>query len=155
LSLGYVLPFLGKNKRLRDIGQIKIFLIAGVWAFITVVLPFVDHGAGFSFALVLISLERAVFIFAITLPFDIRDMKVDSQELLTTIPGRIGIEKTKLLAYACCAFAVALAFCNYLVDAYRISTLVALVIAYIITAWLISFSSTTRHDYFYSGLMDG
>ena len=40
LSIAYVLPIMnGFSTRLRDVNYIKIFLIAIVWAFITVVLP--------------------------------------------------------------------------------------------------------------------
>ena len=46
LSVAYVLPFIGKKreKRLRDIHFIKIFLIAIVWAYVTVLLPAVELG---------------------------------------------------------------------------------------------------------------
>ena len=39
-SLGYIFPVFGKQQfRLRDFNGIKIFLVAGVWAYVTVLMP--------------------------------------------------------------------------------------------------------------------
>jgi 4-hydroxybenzoate polyprenyltransferase len=155
LSLGYVLPFFGKKRRLRDFNQIKIYLIAGVWAFVTVVLPFIDSGHALSFAIILMIFERGIFVFAITLPFDIRDLEVDNHGAVKTIPAVIGIKKTKQLAYATLSLALALALANFCLNFYDLKILIGLAISYLSSAWLVSFSTPERHDYFYSGLMDG
>ena len=155
LSLGYVFPFFGKKRRLRDFDQIKIYLIAGVWAFVTVVLPIIDDGMSFNISIVWMILERVLFVFAITLPFDIRDLNVDNHGDVKTIPVIIGIEKTKQLAYAALTLAFALALCNYFLNFYNLPVLLGLSISYLSSAVLVSFSNAERHDYFYSGLMDG
>lgn len=155
LSLGYVFPFFGKKRRLRDFNQIKIYLIAGVWAFVTVFLPFLDSGQELNLAIIIMILERGVFIFAITLPFDIRDLNVDDYDNVKTIPAVIGIEKTKQLGYAIFGLCFALALTNHYLGLYDLKILIGLTISYLTSAWLVSFSSTGRHDYFYSALMDG
>ncbi len=155
LSLGYVLPFFGKKRRLRDFDQIKIYLIAGVWAFVTVVLPFMDSEQAWNLAIVLMILERGIFVFAITLPFDIRDLPVDQHGAVKTIPAVIGITKTKHLSYASLGLAMVFVVISYYLGLYDLKILIGLAISYLITAWLVSFSTTERHDYFYSGLLDG
>jgi 4-hydroxybenzoate polyprenyltransferase len=155
LSISYVLPFFGKKRRLRDFNQIKIYLIAGVWAFVTVVLPFIDSGQTLSFTIISMIVERGIFVFAITLPFDIRDLEVDDHGAVKTIPAVIGIKKTKQLAYATLGLAFALALSNYFLGLYDLKILIGLAISYLSTIWLVSFSAKERHDYFYSGLMDG
>lgn len=155
LSLGYVLPFFGKKRRLRDFDQIKIYLIVGVWAFVTVILTFIDSGRALNFEIIFMILERGIFIFAITLPFDIRDLHVDQHGKVKTIPAVIGIDKTKQLSYATLALALVLAIINYYSGFYDLKIGIGLAISYLISAWLISFSTTERHDYFYSGLLDG
>ena len=85
-SLAYVIPFLGNQKRLRDINYIKIYLIAIVWAFVTVTLPALEKQMATTPAVILMTLERAVFIFLITIPFDIRDLKVDDFSDVKTLP---------------------------------------------------------------------
>lgn len=102
LSLGYVLPFIGKRQlRLRDLHFVKIFLIAVVWAYVTVVLPFFELQPLVNFCceptsypLWLLFLERALFIFIITLPFDLRDWKLDQHHAVKTIPTLLGPQKT-------------------------------------------------------------
>ena len=66
ISLGYVIPILGGKKRLRDLNHLKIYLIAVVWAWITVILPMLDEdllGTNNS-ATLLLFLERMLFVFA-------------------------------------------------------------------------------------------
>jgi hypothetical protein len=103
LSLGYVLPFIGKHQlRLRDLPFIKIFLIAGVWSYVTVLLPLLETGiilqmdALYSITRLIIPLflERALFIFIITLPFDLRDWKLDQHHAVKTVPTVLGPQRT-------------------------------------------------------------
>ena len=155
LSLGYVLPFFGKKRRLRDFDQIKIYLIAGVWTFVTVFLPFLDNGTVFNLSILLMIIERALFVFAITLPFDIRDLKVDNHGDVLTIPAVIGIQKTKQLSYTIILGAWFLAVISYFLNLYDLNILLGLSLSYISTAWFLSFTSEERHDYFYSGILDG
>ena len=105
LSLGYVLPFVKGSKRLRDFDYIKIFLIAIVWGVITVLMPILQRTTTFILPHFLVLLERMLFIFAITLPFDIRDLKIDAHINVKTIPATIGIPRTQRLAYRCLWFA--------------------------------------------------
>ncbi len=96
----YVVPLIGKRgsaTRLREYGLNKIFTIAIVWAAVTVMLPLVnahglsaihDTGLWWRFAI------RLVFIFAITLPFDIRDLENDEKISVRTIPMVFGISRT-------------------------------------------------------------
>ena len=156
LSLGYVVPFFGKNRRLRDFDYIKIFLIAIVWAFITVMLPIVERkGWAISLPDILMCIERSVFIFAITIPFDIRDLKVDKHIQVKTIPSIIGIPKSKLLAGVLLIIAFLLAVSLYVLTIYDWAVLLALSLSYFSTYLLITYSDKTEEDYFFTGLMDG
>jgi len=56
LSLGYVVPLFGKDRRLRDFSFIKIFLVAIVWAWVTAVLPWAQINGTFSTEAILKSL---------------------------------------------------------------------------------------------------
>ena len=156
LSLGYVVPFFGKKRRLRDFDYIKIFLIAIVWAFITVILPIVERkGWAISASDMLMCIERSLFIFAITIPFDIRDLKVDQHIQVKTIPFLIGISKSKYLAGLLLLFAFLLALLLYSLNIYNKPILVALSLSYLSTYLLITYSDKTEEDYFFTGLMDG
>lgn len=97
ISLLYDIPI--GHKRLRDVGAIKIFLIALVWGSVTVWLPAVHVGYWLGDINVwLIWGQRVLFMLAITLPFDIRDILIDKALDLVTIPRIIGIESTHRLS---------------------------------------------------------
>ena len=92
MSLLYVLPILTKGRRLRDLNYLKIFVISIVWAMLTVALPSAKQLIGLSSSTQsILFLERFLFIFAITLPFDIRDLSVDKLMEVKTIPAALGI----------------------------------------------------------------
>jgi len=100
----YVMPMVRKNAakiRIREIGLWKIFIIAAVWAGITVILPAV-HLYGFDQFFELLSwklaLERAIFILAITIPFDIRDLVNDAKKNVRTLPSVLGWKKAVWLS---------------------------------------------------------
>ena len=89
ISIAYVLPIFGQDKnRLRDFNFIKIYLIAIIWAFTGVVLPVLGQEVELNNQLLLLSFSKACFIFAITIPFDIRDLSID-KELIFFIYNRI------------------------------------------------------------------
>lgn len=157
ISLGYVIPILGGKRRLRDLNNLKIYLIAVVWAWITVILPILDAGKlGLeNTTTLLLFLERMLFIFAITLPFDIRDLKVDGHTGVQTIPSQIGIEKTKKLVRAVLFLVLALAATNFLLDHYSFSTFIALAVSCSTTNLLIQKCDSITNDYYFTGLIDG
>lgn len=118
-TLAYSLPIFPGGKRffrLRDLGLLKTVFVALVWTGTTVWLPVVHLGpqlfstSGITWLLA----ERFLFILAITIPFDIRDIRFDEMEIpISTLPMKIGINRTKILSLAILgAFAIA-AFSHY------------------------------------------
>lgn len=85
--------------RLREIPCLKIFLISFVWSATTILLPVIQSGRTHSREHILTMLaERFLFVLAITIPFDIRDMKADTKQGLKTIPLLIGKQASLLVA---------------------------------------------------------
>ncbi len=153
ISLGYVLPFLKGKKRLRDINTIKIFLVALVWAWVTVLLPLIESNIIDWQIIISVFLERACFIFAITLPFDIRDWKVDKHTGVKTIPVILGIKQSKKLAFFLLAVVQILSIWNYGHNSFGIQLGIFLALG--ITAYFISIAEEKEDDYFFTGLLDG
>ena len=151
ISLAYVLPVLYQGKRLRDVGGIKIFLIAVVWAVITVWLPYLELREAFSNSILLMIAERSLFVFAITIPFDIRDLSVDQHSKVTTIPATVGIKRSIQLAIVCLLLSGVLATFSCPSFVYLIGIYASL----ILTGIAIIFSDRIQHDYYFTGLMDG
>jgi len=153
ISVGYSVPALINGaKGLRNIKLLKIFLIMYVWAATTVLFPVIGAGQSiFQRGIILLFIERAVFIFAITLPFDIRDYRSDKENHVITIPGLIGIPRTRLLAFICIlAFFMINAFHYPVQDgilwAKLLSGLNALIVIY--------YARDDKHEYYFSGLID-
>ncbi len=155
LSLGYVLPILGNKKRLRDLNDIKIFLVALVWAWITVLLPALAYDLAPTKGIMLSFIERFLFIFAITLPFDIRDLKVDEQSAVRTLPAKWGVNRTKQISIGMLMVALGINLYCWQAFYYSIPIMAALSITYLTTMVLIKKTTPERSDYFYTGLMDG
>lgn len=155
LSLAYVVPIFGGKKRLRDIHFVKIFLIAFVWTWLTVMMPALSYGMEQQLATLLMCLERLCFIFAITLPFDIRDIEIDRFNQVKTIPLQLGIPKSKAIAGFFLAMAVFFAWCNHYTLGISLAQWLAYAVSCLLTGILIYKSSPDRHDYFYTGLLDG
>ena len=151
LSLGYVIPFLGNKKlRLRDLHFVKIFLIAIVWAYVTVLLPALEHEVALDLSLFGMLLERALFIFAITLPFDLRDWEIDKHNNVKTIPAVIGVPNTMRLAML--VLVVWMSICGV---TYPVWVWPALAVSGLTTAYFIYRSPAQQHDYYFTALIDG
>jgi len=160
ITVLYTLPLIpSKNgwKKLRDIGMLKIFLIAIIWTISTAILPILQSNTSFESPRTwLIVLEKLLFIFAITLPFDIRDMNYDQSRKLKTIPLLIGIDNTLKLSYVCLAVLGFIAIINYLLlpNDPQFFLLIALLISYRSTEILIEQTKVDRPDQFYTGFLD-
>lgn len=98
----YAIPFLPKHffvdskQNLRSIGGLKIYLIALIWAGVTVILPLINNKIEVQSDAVITVVQRFIFIIALMFPFEIRDLQYDSLKL-STIPQKIGVTKTKLI----------------------------------------------------------
>ena len=80
----------------RNFPAIKILSIAISWAGISVFFPLFEVGYSFTNVVYLEFFQRILFVMAITIPFDIRDVTTDSKAL-KTLPQLIGIKKSKYL----------------------------------------------------------
>ena len=84
ISLLYIVPVFINKKRLRDFNYIKIFLVAFSYAILSAFIPAFINEISITSSF-LIMMEKAAFIFAITLPFDYRDRKVDEISNVKTL----------------------------------------------------------------------
>lgn len=95
LTALYTLP-LFKNQNLRNLKGMKVFIIAIVWAGITVMVPLAEVSHISSPDYLLEFLQRFLLVIALMVPFEIRDLKYDIEEL-GTLPQIFGIQKTQWL----------------------------------------------------------
>ncbi|RKR81445.1 hypothetical protein BDD43_1592 [Mucilaginibacter gracilis] len=161
LSVGYCLPIFSKGQQkfgLRNIPGIKSALIALVWTLSCVLLPIFEAEKTYHITIstadiFLLIAKRFLFIAALTIPFDIRDLFHDTQNGLKTIPVIFG-EKGAYL------------FCQLLLTGYIVLLFMfkgngfsrdffALTLTTLLMGWLIFKSKWEKNEYYYFFLMDG
>jgi len=161
ISFCYSIPLftVGDQKfGLRNIPGLKQFLITLVWTMSTVLLPILEaqhfHLTSISMRdTTLIIAKRFLFIAALTIPFDIRDLFEDRQSGLKTVPVVWG-EKNAYL------------FCQVLLVGYVVLLFLfrnngfntdfwALTVTAVLTGWLIFKSKWEKNEYYYFFYMDG
>lgn len=160
LALAYNFPFLKLNDKkigLRNLPGIKLFLIALVWSVSCVLLPIVQVESTFGISVtlsetLLLVAKRFLFICAITIPFDIRDLFQDKLYELKTIPVMLGEKKAWI-------------FCQALLIIYLILLIlfaknidldvIGLTLTILLTGWLIFKSNIKRNEYYYFFFLDG
>ncbi len=111
----YAIPFLPKKlyldhqQNLRNVSGLKVYVIALVWAGVTVFIPLINNNSLLDSTVILIFAKRFLFVLAMMLPFEIRDMQFDSIKL-ATIPQKIGIKNTKIMGVILAVLFFSLAF---------------------------------------------
>ena len=158
ITLLYSVPILKiKNAffRLREIPLLKIFLISLVWSFATILLPVVQSSQIYDSANVLLMLaERFTFVFAISIPFDIRDMKTDRELGIKTIPLLIGEKNaTRVSTFALFLFLV-LCVTHYTGTAQN-SLLLPLIISALSTYLFITLEKVRQAKHYHYFVLDG
>lgn len=91
----YAVPII-RHKNLRSFTGIKIFVVAFVWAGITVIVPVAAAKFSISGDVLLTFFQRLLIVVVLILPFEIRDVPYDSLNL-KTLPQQIGVWGTKML----------------------------------------------------------
>jgi len=158
LTLLYSILIFGNEKHvsgLRKVPFLKNFLIAVVWAAATVFLPVFQSSEKFSvFEVFSIFLERFSFVFALSIPFDIRDIQADKQSGLKTVPILLNTQRATNISYLSLA-----TFFMISVFHYSFSQEWFLVIAFSIsaisTSMFIRIKSFKNLTWYYEGILDG
>ncbi len=90
-------PLTNPARKLREFGLLKTIFVALVWSVSTVVIPLADSHVSTEM-MVFLLLRRFLFVLALTLVFEIKDLKHDEAYEIETVPMRWGVSNTKLLA---------------------------------------------------------
>jgi 4-hydroxybenzoate polyprenyltransferase len=161
VSFSYSLPLftLGDRKfGLRNIPGLKQFLITLVWTMSSVLLPLLEaqhRGLGtvsMRDTTILIA-KRFLFIAALTVPFDIRDLFQDRQSGLKTVPVVWGEKRAYLFCQVLLAGYIVLMFL-FRHDGFS-SNFFALTITAVLAGWLIFRSTIEKNEYYYFFWLDG
>ncbi|AEE54109.1 hypothetical protein [Haliscomenobacter hydrossis] len=155
LGLSYSLPVLPGQKRLRDVPRLKILVLASVWAWVAVYLPWLYLEIPIHGYSALVYAEKWLLFFAIAVAFDIRDVVFDQAQGTLTLPGKFGIYSAKILAQAALLLAIGLSCKLYTSGLYSGAVFGGTIFSLLCTAILIAFASPKRSRYYYEGCLDG
>ncbi len=142
----YSVPFLFLRKNLRDITGLKLFLITIIWSAVTVLLPLNNAEISFSSDVWLVFLQRFLFLFAITIPFDIRDIDFDDPKI-KTLPQVVGVKNSKFLGSAALLLFFVIEFFK---DIELMSSIVITLTISIVSFAFLIFSSNKQSKYYSS-----
>ncbi|WP_316822239.1 hypothetical protein [Pedobacter gandavensis] len=160
LAVSYNIPFLTLDDQkigLKNIPLIKLFLVALIWSISCVLLPIIEteHNRLLNIStgdtLLLVAM-RFLFVAAITVPFDVRDLFQNKIPALKTIPALLGDKK----AFLFCQFLLAGHLILLLVFRQTVNLeVISLAITIVLTGGLIYKSNTEKNEYYYFLYLDG
>ncbi|MFY0713859.1 hypothetical protein J1D01_09300 [Seonamhaeicola sp. NFXS20] len=153
----YAIPFLPKHffvdkkQNLRSIGGLKIYLIALVWSGVTVLTPFINNDMNLSVDVFITGFQRYLYIIVLMFPFEIRDLKFDNLKL-STIPQKIGINKTKIIGSL---ILVSIFFLEFFKDEMSLKLLLVMVLINLCTLIALWFAKINQGKYYSSFWVEG
>ena len=153
VSFLYPVELISENKKgiaLREFPYLKIFLIGISWGVVTVLLPLLETGVELGFPVFIETIVRSMFVVAITIPFDVRDMYSDSPDM-KTIPQEIGASKAKILAY----FLLIVNFVYFIyLDFLDVNSLFLIFATLLLTSILVRYSSSDKPKFYYAVFLE-
>lgn len=153
VTLFYVNPLGIKKQKLslRYIAYVKLFLIAISWAGVTVFIPLVQHKINIGYNEIIMFVQRFLFVVAITIPFDIRDLTYD-KAALKTLPQAIGVTNSKWLGFVCLILFLGLTFLRNLIQSEQ---LIIHFIMAVLTLLLLLKSGEDQNKYYSAFFVEG
>lgn len=161
VSIGYAVPcirFRGRWYTIREIPYMKLWVIVLAWILSTCVVPLVDivniHSIDDQFSTVLFIIQQGAFIVALTIPFDIRDLKVDEHHY-RTLPMIVGVNRSVKIARNAMIIAFVAAFFNYLIGFFAFPEMMVQLGISLIGVFLVRYGRIGRKELYYSIFLDG
>lgn len=155
----YVLPIFRYQKkwyRLRDIPFIKPVIISFVWVAACVFFPIWVSGLAINSLQVGLTLTlKSIFIIAIALPFDIRDVKQDKFYGTLTLPTVFGTENTIKTIHFFVLSAGIISLLAWQQQIFTLAVMNAYLVSFFSVAWLAHRIDKTKGELYYSFIIDG
>lgn len=147
-----LLPFI-KGKRLKDFGFVKILSLTVLWVTVTVVVPVAGNNVSNS-SLLFLCVLRLLYLWVLCLLFDIRDITIDNNAGIKTIPVLLGKGHTRLLCYLLTGVFLVLSV-YFAFQTQNIFVLNAYIISATATFFVIWLSNTYTSALFHLTCVDG
>jgi 4-hydroxybenzoate polyprenyltransferase len=160
ITIAYSLPVIsyrGSRKRLREIFIVKITTLSLIWCISTVTLPLIDKGITiFTLPSLFIFVERFLFMFAICIPFEIRDMEQEKKWGVITLPQRIGVKQCKILGLFALLIFMSLVYIQFgNSNGELMNVILPMFLTAIVTGCLVWYADQRRSKYYFRIFVDG
>jgi len=161
LGLGYTFPIIPTKKgwkRLRDIYWLKTVWIAFVFSWLTTFLPVVYEesiSAMLTPKVLFIFCRALLFIFAICIPFDIRDMNFDRKRGVKTLPVSVGAKASINIGIVLLSGFIILVVVEYYWIGLNMKIASALLLSSLLTICLLPLAKNKRPALIFPLLYDG
>ncbi len=157
---------IGRIPALRNMPVVKLVAVALVWVLLIAIVPaysnFTEHMFNYSCGLTPIFesldlifawdvVQLFLFVFALCIPFEIRDLKYD-EHTLGTLPQLMGIRKTNMLGVLICLICILMEWGQFYFQGYDLNWIATGI--YALTAVLIVASTERRPDYYASLIVE-
>lgn len=147
-----VLP-LTKKKRIKEFGFLKILTLSLLWTLVTVWFP--ANSQTFDPVLYwFVFFKRLIFMFVLCLLFDMRDVKIDRQHNIRTLPVKFGIKSAYKIAYYSLFVFIILTILQFYYFR-QIGVLVAMLLSSFATFYVIACTKKNNSDDTYLAGIDG
>jgi 4-hydroxybenzoate polyprenyltransferase len=155
ISFLYSFPFLplGKKRRIKDYGLLKIVTLSLLWTLVTVWFP-VNTLPVNELLFMFVFGKRFIFMFILCLLFDVRDIEIDRKEKINTLPVMLGRKKSYNLSYGLLVVFLAITLLQYFYLP-QLSFFIAMVLSALITFIMIERTKKTNTDFIYLAGIDG
>lgn len=152
---GFVpIPFLQSKKKLRNFGLLKTIFVGLVWSVTTVAVPLAGLGVGGE-TLAFLLLRRFLFVMALTLIFEIKDMAGDSHYNIRTVPMAIGVVNTKLFAQGILFLLMLIIIIQYFFYDISLANMLAINLSLFITILCVQAVNEQTGERYYYLVLDG
>ena len=153
LSIGYSwsLKYGGGIFSLRAVPFLKVLLVAIVWTLVVAVIPFVNAETSKSVSLELV-ISNFMFLFALAILFDIKDLRYDRLNNIMTTPLLIGVSGTKIISIAILMGRVLFL---YSMDIESSKLLIEVILGIVFTIIILKYVDTETSEFFFMSYIDG
>ncbi len=151
LAACYALPVFPKGINLRNIGILKVLIIGLVWSGTSVLLPVSEVQGKLSWDVWIELIQRFMIILVLMIPFEIRDLNSDPEEL-HTVPQLYGIRKTRIAGILISVVCFLLTFMKDELSVFEISMKAVILLSMVL---LMLFLPKVQSRYFSSFWVEG
>lgn len=156
LALAYSFPLLpiSSNKKLRNFGLLKPVLLSLVWVCVTTLLPAIYHQQ-FPNMLLLEGCKRFIFMLALCITFDIKDLATDRTQNTFTLAVRLGTTHSYTIIYILLICFSLLSFITFIGNWESINALYGNLALSLLALAAIQKTKLYKQDWYYLLVIDG